>query len=54
LDELREIGALHIEITASDLFYLEALGFIVEFTTGLVTRPDSRATTMPTPEGIMQ
>jgi hypothetical protein len=38
LAELRELGELTINITASALFYLEALGYMVDFATGVVTR----------------
>lgn len=36
LAQLREAGEL--KITSSTLFYLEALGYVVDFTTGMVTR----------------
>ena len=38
LAEVRETGELTINITASTLFYLEALGYVVDFSTGMVTR----------------
>ena len=38
LSQLRAVGEIAINITASTLFYLEALGFVVDFSTGMVTR----------------
>ena len=38
LAELRATGELKIKITSSTLFYLEVLGYEVDFSTGMVTR----------------
>jgi len=38
LAQLRADGEIQINITSSTLFYLEALGYVVNFSTGMVTR----------------
>lgn len=43
LAELHKAGELQISITAATLFYLEALGYMVDLTSGMVTR-DSEQT----------
>ncbi len=50
LAQLREAGELTIELTAATLFYLEALGYMVDFATGVVTRetqPDCQEFSTP-------
>jgi hypothetical protein len=34
LAELRQAGQLQIDISPSDLFYIEALGYTIDFSTG--------------------
>jgi len=36
--QLRADGEIQINVTSSTLFYLEALGYLVNFSTGMVTR----------------
>jgi len=43
LAQLREAGEFPIELTGSTLFYLEALGYMVDFATGMVTRETDSA-----------
>ena len=54
LNELREVDGLHIAISASDLFYLEALGYVVDFSTGFVRRIDGQAPTVTVKETVVQ
>ncbi len=43
LTQLRADGEIQINITSATLFYLEALGYLVDFSTGMVTRETDSA-----------
>jgi len=47
LAQLREAGVLRVRIDAITLFYLEALGYMVDFTTGEVSAEDLSAKNIP-------
>ena len=50
LDELRSSGESITTISATDLFYLEALGYQVDLTTGSVERTQGHQCSQQTPE----
>lgn len=54
LAEHREAEELQIDITASALFYLEALGYVVDLTTGMVTRESENAQQCECEVGVAQ
>lgn len=47
LAKLRDTGALSICIDAETLFYFEALGYLVDFTTGEVCSEDMSSKSIP-------
>ena len=47
LAELRQAGELQIEISPSDLFYIEALGYTVDLSSGLLSRAEQTAPATP-------